>query len=123
MSDLIKIGVEARKRARMVAEGATPEALAIQDAKIAALRNPPNAVAIAQDGAIRSLIGNGFDDFVHPDWIALRERIRLAEEKAVPAKPTSANAKIAAGLKARQTKQRNDTHLPNWEAEASLRRK
>lgn len=123
MSDLIKIGVETRKRARMVAEGASLEALAIQDAKIAALRNPPNAAAIAQDGAIRSLIGDGMDDLDGPEMTALRERIRIAEEKTVPAKPTSANAKIAAGLKVRQTKQRDDTHLPNWEADASLRRK
>lgn len=123
MSDLIKIGIEARKRARMVAEGASSEALAAQDAKIAALRNPPNAAAIAQDSAIRSLIGDGMDDLDGPEMTALRERIRLAEEKAVPAKPASANALIAAGLKARQRKERDDTHLPNWEAEASLRRK
>jgi len=123
MSDLIKIGIEARKRARMVAEGVSPEALAAQDAKIATLRNPPNVAAVAQDGAIRSLIGDGMDDLDGPEMTALRERIRLAEEKAVPAKPASGNALIAAGLKARQTKQRDDTHLPNWEAEPTLRRK
>jgi len=122
MSNLIKIGLETRKRARMAAEGASADALAAQDAKIAALHAQPDAAKIAQDNAMRSLVGDGFDDLDGPDMTALRERISAAEEKADPVKPSGAKAKIAAGLKARQTKQRDDTHLPNWEAEASLRR-
>lgn len=119
---LIQIGLAKKKRQRMVAEGASPEALAAQDAKIAALQSPPNPAKIAQDGAIRSLVGDGFDDLDGPDMTALRERIRAAEERVDPVKPSGAKAKIAAGLKARQSKQRDDTHLPNWEAEAVLRR-
>lgn len=122
MSNLIKIGLETRKRARMTAEGASAEMLAAQDAKIAQLRSQPSAAKIAQDGAIRSLIGDGFDDLDGPDMVALRERIRIAEVRADPVKPSGGKAKIAAGLRARKTKQRDDTHLPNWEAETSLRR-
>ena len=122
MPDNIKIGLARRERQRMVVSGASAEALAAQDAKIAALQNPPSATVIAQDNAIHSLIGDGMDDLDGPEMTTLRDRIRIAEEKAIPAKPLSANAKIAAGLKARQTKQRDDTHLPNWETEPTLRR-
>jgi len=122
MSNSIQIGLEKRKRQRMMAEGASPEAIAAQDAKIAALQTPINALKVTQDAAARSLIGDGFDDLDGPEMSALRDRIRAAEERADPVKPSGASAKIAAGLKARQIKGRDDTHLPNWEAEASLRR-
>lgn len=123
MSDtLIQIGLAKKKRQRMVAEGASAEALAAQDAKIAALQSRPNPVKIAQDNAIRSLIGDGLNDLDGPEMTAIRERIRLAEERADPVKHSGAKAKISAGLKARQSKQRDDGHLPNWEAETSLRR-
>ena len=122
MSNNIQIGLEKRKRQRMVVDGASPEAIAAQDARIATLQTPINPVKVTQDAAIRSLIGDGFDDLDGPEMSALRERIRAAEERADPVKPSTASAKIAAGLKARQSKQRDDTHLPNWEAEASLRR-
>jgi hypothetical protein len=122
MSNNIQIGLEKRKRQRMVAEGASLEAIAAQDAKIAALQTPINAAKVMQDAAVRSLIGDGFDNLDGPEMSALRQRIRAAEESADPVKPSTASAKIAAGLKARQAKQRDDTHLPNWEAEVSLRR-
>lgn len=123
MPDNIKIGLAKRERQRMVASGATAEALAAQDAKIATLQNPPNPTVVAQDNAIRSLIGDGMDDLDGPEMAALRQRIRTAEERAEPAKPVSAKDKINAGLNARRSKPRDDTHLPNWEAEPALRRK
>lgn len=123
MSDtLIQLGLAKKKRQRMVAEGASAEALAAQDAKIAALQSRPNPMKAAQENAIRSLIGEGFDDLDGPEMTAIRERIRLAEERADPVKPSSAKAKISAGLKVRHAKQRDDGHLPNWEAEKTLRR-
>ena len=121
-NSLIQRGLLKSKRRRLVAEGASAEALAAIDKQIAALDAPVSVVKVQQDAAMRSLIGNGFDDLDGPEMVALRERIRAAEERADPVKPSGAKAKIAAGLKARQSKQRDDTHLPNWEAEASLRR-
>lgn len=125
MSNLINIGLEKKKRQRMIADGASPEAIAAQDAKIAALQTPPNTAKITHDNAIRTLIGEGMDDLNGPEMTALRERIRAAEARAVSAmsaKPMTSGEKIAAGLKARQSKPRDDTHDPNWEAEKSLRR-
>ena len=122
-NSLIKSGLLKSKRRRMVAEGASPEALAAIDKQLADLEKPPSAAKVAQDATIRSLIGDGFDHLDGPEMTELRKRICAAEERVDPVAPSGSRAKIVAGLKARQSKGRDDTHIPNWETEASLRRK
>ena len=120
-NSLIARGLAQRERRRAVIEGDTAKVEAI-DRKLAAPPAPIAARDAARENQRRRLIGNGYDHLQGPEIAALRLRM-VAAGLATSAAPTSANQKIANGLKARKASSRHDeSFIPDWSSQGGIRR-
>lgn len=118
-SDLIRRGLQQRQRRLALAVGDTAKVEAIDKALAA---RPTAANDTARENQRRRLVGKGYDHLQGPEIAALRLRMAAAGS-ATPAAPTSANQKIANGLKARKAPSHHDeSFIPDWSEQGGIRR-
>lgn len=118
-SDLIFRGLKQRQRRAALAVGDTATVEAI-DKKLAA--QPTAARDTAREEQRRRIVGKGYDHLQGPEIAALRLRMSAASSTE-PVAPSSANQKIANGLKVRKNPSRHDeSFIPDWSSQGGIRR-